>query len=777
MADLGTTPPLPATPGVGRRTLLGYVLAAPILAVAVDWGLETAAPASAAAAIPTLPGVADLFDLSDAQTAAAMPTSHLISMELRTDGTVHFALPRMEVGQGITTSTAMIIADEMDIPVEKVVITLADARPELVMNQLTGGSNTTMSTYYPIRTAAAIARGRLLKAASLMLGGLPVSGLVTLGGEVIAPDGTRLSYGSLSKHAAATSTTAVKATLKPDTDLKVVGRPHNRIDAHAAITGEKTFTMDLHVPGALPTMVCRPPTINGKVKRVKNAKAVLRMPGVTHVATIPTGVAVRARTFGQCIDAVRALRVDWTPGLVGSKSDADITAELKAAEIPLVVPDVPLVAKSIDSEFWFAFAGNSALETNCAIADVRKGRAEIWGGFKAPIVAQSEIAAAIGLPASAVTVHCVNGGGSFGRKLFHDAATEAAQASKRMGVPVKLMWHRADDARQGRVHPMSIARTRATVLLGEVLTYEQRHTSVRTEFSHGFGDVITAAAGHLPVGDFSLAQFIYLTSQSTHYDFGVTTQMLDEVETRAFNTGAMRNIYSPNTAVARELTVDKIAKAVGKDPYDFRMATIKDPRSKAALQKVATVGKWGRAMPAGHAQGLGIHNEYHGFSACLVEIDTTPATVNRRVRDAVTGPRVTKVVFAVDVGLVVNPRGLEAQMMGGIMDGIALALTSSLHLTDGHFQEASWDNYAYTREWNVPFAVEIVIMPSTGSDPGGAGELGVAAAFAATAAAYARAVGKMPTRFPINHDEPLFFTPKPTVPPVPASPTNGLHRY
>ena len=146
-----------AGPAPTRRTLLGYVLAAPILSVAVDWGLDTVAPVAADAAIPSLPGAADLFDLSDAQTAAAMPTSHLISMELRTDGTVHFALPRMEVGQGITTSTAMIIADEMDIPVEKVVVTLADARPELVMNQLTGGSNTTMSTYYPIRTAAAIA--------------------------------------------------------------------------------------------------------------------------------------------------------------------------------------------------------------------------------------------------------------------------------------------------------------------------------------------------------------------------------------------------------------------------------------------------------------------------------------------------------------------------------------------------------------------------------------------------------------------------------------------
>ena len=144
------------------------------------------------------------------------------------------------------------------------------------------------------------------------------------------------------------------------------------------------------------------------------------------------------------------------------------------------------------------------------------------------------------------------------------------------------------------------------------------------------------------------------------------------------------------------------------------------------------------------------------------------------MRDAVTGPRVTKVVFAIDAGLVVNPRGLEAQMQGGINDGIALALTSSMHLRDGHFLEASWDNYFYTRQWNTPPDVEVIVMPSDSGQPGGAGEAGVAATFAAVACAYARAVGRVPTYFPINHRDPLAFTPKPFVPPVPQSPTNGL---
>jgi isoquinoline 1-oxidoreductase beta subunit len=179
-------------------------------------------------------------------------------------------------------------------------------------------------------------------------------------------------------------------------------------------------------------------------------------------------------------------------------------------------------------------------------------------------------------------------------------------------------------------------------------------------------------------------------------------------------------------------------------------------------------------MPAGTAQGIALHSEYKSRVGALVEIDCTRATVNRQIPEAFTGPRVTKVVIVVDVGLTINPKGLEAQMLGGAMDGIAQALTSSLHLENGMFKEGSWDNYWYTRQWNVPPEVQIVVMPNTTSAPGGAGELGCGVTQAAVACAYARATGTMPTEFPINHNQPLGFDPLPTVPPIPQSPTDGL---
>ena len=751
-----------------RRNFLGYVLGASTLVAAADLGLAQPARGE----IPSGPQPPELYDLNDLLTDAATPTANLITVRLNDDGTATFALPRAEVGQGITTSTAMLIAEELDLPVDKVHVTLAKARPELLFNQLTGGSNTTISTFTPVRVAAAVAKRALLEAAAIVLDDT-IDRLIAKAGVIEAPNGSSISYGELARAAAGKQTRRVEVTLKSRDEYDVIGTEQNRVDALDAVTGRKKFTTDLDVPDALPTMICRAPTLNGTPGFVRNQTVVEAMPGVTDVAMVPSGVAVRARTFGQCIDAVRALRVAWRGGTAAGKSDRSVLKELKRAEIPLVVPDVGPLTGSVDADLTFYFRSNSALETNAAIADVRDDSAEIWSGLKAPIVAQEEIALAIGLPPTAVKVHVTESGGSFGRKLFHDAALEAAQASKAIGKPVKLMWHRTDDSRVGRAHPMATSRIRATYTLGNVLTFEQRHTSVKTSFGHGVGEIITSSVAKLPVGDIGFSETIFALTQEVPYNFGAVDQLLSEVD-GDFNTGSMRNIYSPDVCAARELVIDRLATKMRRDPYEFRRDFIKTERHRAALDKVAEVGDWGRSMPSGMAQGIAVHKEYKGVNAVLVEIDCRPETVERDIRDGVAGPRVTKVVMAVDVGLAINPRGLEAQMQGGIMDGIALALTSSLHLSDGYFAEGSWDDYFYTRQWNVPPEVEVIVLDSGVEQPGGAGEFGVASSFAAVACAYARATGRMPKYFPINHRDPLAFDPKPTVPPIPQSPTDGL---
>lgn len=754
--------------GIPRRRFLGYVLAAPTLAA----GASLVRAWDASAALPTPASPSELYDLSDLLNDAAKPTSNLIAVVVHPDGTASFALPRAEVGQGITTAAAMTIAEELDLPLDRVGVTLADARPELVWNQMTGGSNSLHSMFTPLRVAAAVARQRLLEAAAIELGA-DVARLTVYDGTVTAPDGRTRSYGELAARAASTSTAPVSVTLKDDAAFRLVGTRQRRVDAVDIVTGRKRFAMDLDVPGALPTMVCRPPTINGTVRAVRNEAEVLAMPGVTDVAVVPTGVAVRAGTFGQCIDAVRALQVTWGPGTAEGRSDAVVESELRAAELPMAVPVVPLVSQAIDVRFTFAFASNSPLETNCAVADVGADRAEVWSCLKTPVVAQQLIAEALGLPPAAVTCHVTQGGGSFGRHLFFDAALEAALVSKAMGKPVKLMWHRTDDFRQGRMHPMSTSRVRATYRGGDVLSFEQRHTSASTDWGHGLGEILSAKLDELPGGNQGYSQTVFALTQNLPYRFGAGTQLLNETDD-GFNTGSMRNIYSPNVTTARELVVDRLAAAMGQDPYQFRRQFLDDDRLRATLEAVAHAGQWGRTMTPGTAQGVAVHSEYKSRAAVLVEIDCRPATVQRRVRHGYTGPRVTRAVCAVDVGLPVNPLGLEAQMMGGVMDGIGLALTFSLHLRDGHALEGSWDDAFYTRQWNAPLDIQVVVLPPTTGVAGGAGELAVAPAMAAVACAYARATGTMPTRFPVNHDRAdLGFEAFPTIPPIPASPVDG----
>jgi isoquinoline 1-oxidoreductase beta subunit len=756
---------------------MGYVIAAPTVVAGAQLFVGRAK-----AAVPTIQPI-DGYDLTDLLTQSTLLTAGMISVVVNNDGTASFELPRAEVGQGITTAVAMTIADEMDLPVEMVKVTLADARAELLFNQFTGGSNSMHSLWTPVRVAAAIARRQMGKSAADLWGVNP-SGLTYRDGVVTGPRGRKATYGELTHMAAVSKTRKVRALLKADSQLRLVGKPQKRIDAHDIVTGRKKFAMDLEVPGALPTMLCRAPTINGKALAVLNMDEVKAMPGITDVAiiphakTVPGGVAVRGETFGQCIDAVDALKVKWGPGSVDGKSDQDVLRDLRRAELPMT-PSLDPLAKSIDHTFTFYFRPGDPLETNCAIADVRRDRAEIWSSFKSPIWARQQLAQNLGLPYYKVTTHVVEGGGSFGRHLFCDAAFEAAAVSQTIGKPVKLMWHRTDNFRQGRVHPMCTSRVRIDYASGNVIQFDQRHTGVKTDYSMGFGEIFSAMAGTVPVIDLLVYSelVVFALTQNVPYNFGLATQLLNEIYNYdTFNTSSVRNIYSPNVTTATELMVDQVANAMRWDPYQFRRSFLRDKRLRSVLDKVAQVGNWGRSMPAGTAQGIAVHKEYKGAVACLMEIDCRPATVNRKVKDAYTGPRVTKAICAVDVGLAINPLGLEAQMMGGMMDGIAQTLTYSVHLKDGYFLEGSWDNAYYTRQWNTPPELHVIVMAPTTGDPGGAGELGVSPAMAATACAYARATGTLPTSFPINHNAPLGFVPYPTVPPLPQSPTDGLSK-
>ncbi|WP_033384898.1 molybdopterin cofactor-binding domain-containing protein [Sporichthya polymorpha] len=776
-------PPAAQPSGTSRRQFVGYVLAGTTLAVTADmaWeGTASTAHAAGASPIPSNPTFSANYDFLDAYRDSCLPTNHHLKIELTPKGKARFALPRQEVGQGITTSFAQVIADELDMSMDDVEVYLSDARPELVFNQLTGGSTSHFSLWMPMRTMAATARTALSSAAAEKWG-VPVSAVETRDGAVHGPDGQRATYGSLAELAASKVTKPLDVKLKGKPG-KYVGKSVGRVDAVDMVTGKKKFAMDLAVPNALPTMLCRPPTINGTVQSIDNLERVKGMPGVTDVAAISRGVAVRARTFGQCIDAIRALKVTWGAGTVDKENNESLAA--KVASVLLPVPPAAPTDEVIDEDYTFHYRSGSPLETNCAIADVRKDSAEVWGTNKMPIVTLQRIALMLDLPEDAVTVHCPPGGGSFGRHLFSDASYEAVEASKTFGKPVKLMWHRTDDNRHGRMHPMMVNRVRATKNGNSVTSFTMSSASSACDWTHGLGEIISGSAtaqdprlgfsGNKEAGNLSVSMGFYQLVTDVPYHFGPTAVFLNEIFAYdTLPTSAVRNVYSPDTGTARELHVSKMADAFGMDDYEFRRSFAANDGWRAVLDKAAEAGNWGRTMPKGTAQAIALHSEYQCKVACFMELDARPAMVNRKIREAYTGPRVTKAIMAVDAGRVINPRNFQAMMMGGCMDGIAQALTASLHIEDGLPLEGSWDNYRYTRQWNVPYVFECHVMPDSREIGGGAGETGVAAGQAAAAIAYGRAVGKLPTINPVNFNEPLGFVAKPKVPPIPQSPVNG----
>ena len=392
------------------------------------------------------------------------------------------------------------------------------------------------------------------------------------------------------------------------------------------------------------------------------------MPGITDVAVVSGGVAVRGRTFGQCIDAVRALEVDWGPGTEDGKSDADVLEELRRAEIPLAVPKLGLLAKTVEGDFTFCFASNSALETNCAIADVRPDRAEIWAG---PEGADRRAGG------DRREARPAGGRGHRprhpGRRLVRPPAVprraprEAAEISQAMGKPVKLMWHRTDDFRQGRIHPMSHLPGPRHVRAGQRAHATSSGTPAwPTDFGHGLGEIITASAAQPAGRQPRLLRDRSSSSPSTSpYNFGVTTQLLNEVDT-GFNTGSMRNIYSPNVRVRAGADRRPAGRARwARTRYAFRRAFLKDDRARAVLDKVGA----GRRLGADDGRRAPRRASRSTPSTRASSRRWSRSTAGRRPpgarsRTAYGGPRVTKVVCAVDVG----PRDQPARP-GGADDG------------------------------------------------------------------------------------------------------------
>lgn len=741
-----------------RRKFLTHVMVtAPTLTVVGRW--VTGTPAAAQDLAVPGPTLSDFYDLGDALVQASAPTMgpEFLTLEITEDGDAVFDLPRMEVGQGVQTMTALMIAEELSLPLEKVDVRLADARPELMFNQLTGGSYNARALYQPVSRLAATAREAMGAAASEQLG-VPVSELTFADGNVVSPSGEHIPYGSLSQ-----ATMALRNPTAPDpkpvSDQTVLGTFAPRVDARDIVTGAKDYTLDIDVPGAKPTVIVHADQIRGTLASIDNLSEIESMSGIIGVTSFRaeptsnlfdhpspattlngehTAIAIMGETFGHCLKAEEALQATWNPGTNAGRSDEDFWQDLRAASVPLVVP--PLGQATIDGEFEFAGVAHAPMETMSAVADVRDDSATIWSGLKIPIPAQQEVAEVLGLPLDAVTVHVIASGGSFGRRLFHETAVEAALASKAFGRPAKVMWSRQQDTKHDRIRPHTFHQVRATHLSGTLLSFEHRFSGGSTNYAHGLGDALTSVGAHNPVTQYQLFQSIFNLQMTAPYDLGAITQVAHETDFH-LNTGSWRSVYTGTSRTVEEIMIDEIATELGKDPVQFRIDRAKDDRLARCIEWVRDNGDWGRSMPAGTAQGFAANSEHRSHQACLVEIDTRGDE-----------PRVTRAVMAADTGIPMNKAGIVGQMLSQLNDGISTILRASVHIEDGAIRESSFSDYLYARQRHYPPDVVTHVFDGIdGIEPGGFGEIGVPTTAGAVANAYARATGTKPRRFPINH--------------------------
>ena len=657
------------------------------------------------------------------------------------DDTVTILLKHSEMGQGISTSMPMAIAEELECDWRQVRSEHAPA--DLVYAhtayhiQMTGGSTSTWESFDQLRTAGAAAREMLITAAAARWG-VPAGECRAENGFVIHGQ-RRARFGELAAEAAKLPVPAAPK-LKDPKDWKILGRPTHRLDSPEKITGRAEFGMDVRRPGMLTALVARSPFFGGKIRgfRAEKAKAV---PGVVDVIQIPSGVAVLGESFWAARLGRNALAIDWDAGsIAGHSTAAQLDDYRKLARTPGAVAEakgnveaaLARAAKKLEAEYEVPYLAHAMMEPLNCTAEIRPGACEIWTGTQFQTGDQEAAAKIAGLKPEQVQVHTLFLGGGFGRRATptSDFVSEAVHLAKASGRPIKVVWTREDDIRGGYYRPLWVSRVRGGLdAAGKPIAWA--HTLVGqsilagTPFAgmiqNGIDETSVEGAGNSP----------YLAAIADHrvdlHSPSVPIPVL-----------WWRSVGHSHTAFVVESFVDELAHAAGQDPVAFRRGLLPaDSRLRRLLDTTAQAFGWGQPLPAGHGAGIAVHESFGSAVAQAAEVSVEDGRI-----------RVHRVVCAVDCGPVVNPDGVEAQMQSGIVFGLSAALHGEITLRDGRVEQSNFHDYPVLRLLEMP-RVEVHIAKSN-EKMGGVGEPGTPPIAPAVANAVFAATGKRLRRLPLR---------------------------
>lgn len=624
------------------------------------------------------------------------------------DGTVTVTVSKSDMGQGVRTTIAMIVAEELEADWSKVKVIQAAGDSAVFGGQGTGGSSTVRSMYQRMRQIGAGARMMLVQAAA-QTWKVDASTCRAEAGKVInTANGKSLTYGELAG-TAGTVSVPTDVPLKSKDQFKILGKATRRVDNRDVVTGKAQYAIDVRVDGMAYAVVSRRPAFGATVQSFDDAEA-RKVPGVQNVVKINSGVAVVASNTWAAIKGREALKVTWDPGPNTELSTATLRSDLKA--LIGAANEMPAGNKSIEAQFELPFLAHATMEPMNAVADVKDGQCTVWAGTQSPDGAQVQVARALGLTNDKVKVNTMLLGGGFGRRFNNDFLMEAVMISKAAGRPIKLLWTRDDDLGSDSFRPMSHHALKANLDNGNPV---------------GWSHQLINAGGRGSRGGYGRAGIPYAIPNSGMATGGAVSPI---------PTGPWRSVENSQINVVNECFVDELAVAAGKDPYEFRRGLINDDRLKRVLALAAEKGSWGKALPKGWGRGIACFTGYGSCAAHVVELEVKDEKIILH-----------RVVIAVDPGTALNPLGVEAQMQGSCVDGLSTALHAAITIDKGKVVQESYFDYEWLHIDEMP-RIEVHISES-GGEPGGLGEVGYPSVMPAVANALFAATGKRVRKFPI----------------------------